>query len=106
MTTKALTQHIVEDQGTRRQIFRVLISMLCVLSLAYVYFIGSITFNILARRTMESTMRENASRVNSLEVEYISLSNSIDVSSGLARGFVETRPTFATRTSLSTVAVR
>jgi hypothetical protein len=108
MTTKAITKHIVNDDQTRKQIFRVLLSALSVLCLCYVYFIGSITFNILERRTLETTMRDTASRVSGLEVEYLTLTNSIDIPRGLARGFVEARKNtiFATRTTGGTVAIR
>jgi hypothetical protein len=107
MTTRAITQHIVEDSYTRKQIFRVLIALLVILSASYIYFIGSITFNIIARRTLEATMRENSSRVSGMEVEYLTLSNKIDIPSGLARGFVETQALFASRSGAAArVALR
>ena len=106
MTTKAFTNQIVNDNGTRKQIFRVLVGASVILSICYVYFIGSITFSIVARKTLESTMRETASRVSTLEVEYLVLSNKIDIPTGLSRGFVDPSSTiFATRTGASAVAM-
>jgi hypothetical protein len=107
MKTLAYTKQIVDDNQTRKQIFRVLVSTVIVLSICYVYFIGSITFSVVARKTLESTMRETSSRVSSLEVEYLTLSNKIDAPTGLARGFVDPHNTiFATRTGASAVAMR
>ncbi len=108
MKTLALTQHIVDSQSTRKQIFRVLITLLVILCLGYVYLIGSMTFNILARRTLESAMRDTSSRVGGLEVEYLTLSNKVNLPSGSALGLVDPKGTtlFATRTSASTVAMR
>ncbi len=107
MKTLAFTKQIVDDNQTRKQIFRVLMSVTIILSICYVYFIGSITFSIVARKTLESTMRETSSRVSSLEVEYLTLSNKVDVPTGIARGFVDPQNTiFATRTTESRVAMR
>lgn len=107
MKTLAFTKQIVDDNQTRKQIFRVLVSAIVILSICYVYFIGSITFSIVARKTLESDMRETSSRVSSLEVEYLTISNQIDKPTGIARGFVDPHNTlFATRTDTSAVAMR
>ncbi len=105
-TAKAITTTFVHDQYVRRTVFRALMIALVVLSLAYVYFIGSITFNVLARKSLENTMRETGSRVSNLELSYMNLSNSLDKNFALAHGFVDAHNTlFATRTT-ARVAIR
>lgn len=107
MKTLTFTKKIIDDSYTRKQIFRVLVASLIVLSICYVYFIGTITFSILARRTLETEMREMAARVSSKEVEYLSLSNKVNVTSGTLLGLVDPKGTiFATRTNTGTVAMR
>lgn len=106
MTTKAYAQNIIEDAHARKQIFRVLAGTLIALSLCYVYFIGSITFNVLARKSLEANLHEVGSHVSELELQYLALSNSIDASLGNSLGFVDAKGTlFATRTDTN-VAMR
>ncbi len=106
-TAKAMTNNIVNDSGTRRTIFKILISLLIVLSLSYVYLIGSITFNVLARKSLENTVHVVGSHVGELELTYLSISNSIDQGYALSHGFVDAHdPLFATRIDAPRVAMR
>ncbi len=106
MTTKNIQNAIVNDYFVQRQIFRILFTSFVLLSLCYVYFIGSITFNVLARKSLETSSRELASQVGELEVKAFTLSNSIDKSFAQAHGFVDAKGTiFAYRDSLR-VALR
>jgi hypothetical protein len=89
MSVKTLKQNIVSDYYTRKKIFRALISMIVVLSLCYVYFIGSTIFSVLARKSLETNAKELASRVGQLEVKYIQLSGSIDSEYGETIGFID-----------------
>lgn len=93
MSTKKITQNIVNDEALRRRIFRVLCGSLLFLSLCYVYLVGSITFNIIARKTLESNINELNSEVGQLELQSIQLVNNIDVSFGKSMGYVEARDT-------------
>jgi glycerol-3-phosphate acyltransferase PlsY len=103
---KEITHDIVENSQTQRTIFRVLISSLILLSLVYVYLIGAITFNVLARKSLDTTVRTLGSHVSELELSYLNETNSIDKSYALAQGFVDTQKSiFATR-GASSVAIR
>lgn len=104
---KTITNTISNDANVQRTIFKSLVASIVLLSVFYIYFIGSITFNVLARKSVESNMREVGSRVSNLELSYLSLSNSIDKNFALSSGFVDaTSPIFAARTDISRVAVR
>lgn len=95
---KAITTNIVENTHTQRTIFRVLISSLIVLSLAYVYLIGAITFNVLARKSLDTTVRSLGSHVSELELSYLNQTNGIDKNYALSQGFVDVQQNiFATR---------
>ena len=63
------------------------------------YIIGSITFNVLARKALENTVRTLSDNVSQLELSYLNNSNQIDKSYALAKGFVDVdHNIFATRT--------
>ncbi len=104
---KAITKDIVENQNTQRIIFRVLIGSLIMLSVAYVYLIGSITFNVLARKSLETNARELGSRIGTLELTYLARANQIDKNHATFLGFVEIHNNiFATRGDSTRVAIR
>ena len=104
---KTITQTLSNDTSAQRTVFKFLVSSLVLLSSVYIYFIGSITFNVLARKSLENNMREVGSRVNNLELTYLSLSNSVDKNFALSSGFVDaSAPIFATRASVSRVAFK
>lgn len=93
MSTNKITQNIANNGALRRRIFRVLCGSILFLSICYVYFIGSITFNIIARKTLETNINELNSHVGQLELESIQLVNNIDVSFGKSIGYVEANGT-------------
>lgn len=104
---KAITANLIENTKTQRALFRILISGLILLSIAYVYLIGSITFNVLARKSLETASRTLGSHVSELELTYLNTANRIDKNYALSLGFVDVHTSiFATRTTPTRVAVR
>ena len=104
--TKIITNEIVENGDTQRLIFRVLLGSIFALSIVYIYFIGSITFNVLARKTLETSVRTLGGHVSELELTYLDSTNKIDKNYALSLGFVETHQNlFATR-EFDRVAIR
>jgi len=104
---KAITNDIVQNTSTQRTIFRVLISALILLSVVYVYLIGSMTFNILARKSLNTTERQLGTQVSALELADLNAANSIDKNYALSLGFVDAQQSiFATRDTTVRVAVR
>jgi glycerol-3-phosphate acyltransferase PlsY len=106
-TAKAITTNIMVNNHTRRTLFRVLVSLLVVLSIIYIYLIGSITFNVLARKSLENTVRTLGTSVSELELTYLNTTNKIDKSYALSLGFVDMHDTlFAARQVSARVAIR
>ena len=104
---KAITNQITNDDYLRRQIFRVLLGSLIALSLGYMYIIGSITFNTLARKSLEKNSQTVGSQVGQLELKYMALSSSIDTTYAMNHGFVNApNSLFANRDSTVRVAMR
>jgi hypothetical protein len=106
-TAKAITNDIVQNTSTQRTIFRILIVALILLSVIYVYLIGSMTFNILARKSLDVAVRSLGDQVSSLELTDLNQSNSIDKAYALSQGFVDAQQNiFATRDTAVRVAIR
>jgi glycerol-3-phosphate acyltransferase PlsY len=104
---KAITNDIVQNAHTQRTIFRVLILSLILLSVVYTYLIGSITFNVLARKTLDTTAHELGSHVSELELSDMTLANKIDKNYAVSIGFVDVQKNiFATRDASVRVALR
>ncbi len=104
---KTMTTELIENTNTQRVILRVLVSGLIVLSIVYVYLIGSITFNVLARKSLETTVRTLGSHVGELELTYLNTANKIDKNYATSIGFVDVHNSlFAARTSTNSVAIR
>jgi hypothetical protein len=104
--TKAIANEIVENSNTRRIIFRILLGSLLSLSVVYIYIIGSITFNVVARKSLETTARITSSNISQLELTYLSEINNINKDKATSLGFVDTKSNvFATR-SITYVAMR
>ncbi len=106
MSAKEITNNIVENANTQRVLFRVLISSLICLAVIYIYLIGSITFNVLARKSLDNTVRTLGSHVSELELSYLSETNQIDKNYALARGFVDVHQSIFANRAITSVAIR
>ena len=97
---KAITTNIAYNRDTQHTLLKAFVGLLIALSVVYVYLIGSITFNVLARKSLEATSRTTGSRVSELELQYLASTNNIDKAYALSKGFVDTNQNiFATRTA-------
>ena len=104
---KAITNDIVQNTNTQRTIFKILVGSLIALSIVYMYMIGSITFNILARKSLEITVSTLSNNVSDLELKYFDSANKIDKNYALSLGFVDVHNNiFASRSSSDSVAIR
>lgn len=104
--TKAIANDIAANTDTRRFIFRIIVSSLICLCLVYVYMIGSITFNVIARKSLETTARNLNSSISQLELTYLSSINSVNKDKAIELGFVETKSNIYATRSINHVAIR
>lgn len=104
--TKIITNDIVANTNTQRIIFKILIALLISLSIVYIYMIGSITFNVVARRSLENTEKQIGSNISQLELTYLTRMNEVDKARAISLGYMETNKNiFAVRT-INYVAMR
>lgn len=83
-----------------KNILNIMIFILAALALFYVLILGNMVFNITERRNLEKEMVVLSNEIGELEVSYLAISNSIDMSLSSAMGFKETKAAFAIRKSL------
>lgn len=96
---------IVNNNGLERNILRGILASAGVLVACYVFIMGNMVFNIIERRALESDARELTNQVGELELQYLNISKSVDLSLAASKGFKETdTKKFATRKSLGSIS--
>lgn len=106
MKMKSIIEERYEDIQNRKIIFRILLGAIIFLSLLYMYFIGSITFNILARKSLEITLQDLGNNLSHTEIEYMALSNKINSDFGKQNGFMEAHGVIFAEKDINRVALR
>ena len=104
--TKAIANEIVENSNTQRVILRILLGSLLSLSIVYIYMIGSITFNVVARKSLDRTGQILNSNISDLELTYLSNMNNINRTLATNNGFVDTKSNIFAKRSITSVAMR
>ena len=103
---KAITANIFENNYTRRILLRVLIGGLVFLFIIYTYFISSITFNVLARKSIQNEVQNLNNSISQLELTYLANLSEVNKEYAISKGFVDAHNNiFATR-STNQVAIR
>jgi hypothetical protein len=103
---KAISNEIAQNNDTKKVIFYILMTSSALLFIVYIYIIGTITFNIVARKSLENTVANLTEKVNNLEISYLNEINKTDKTYALSNGFVEvSNNIFATR-DINHVAIR
>lgn len=105
-TAKAITNDIAQNINTQKILFRILIMGVIVLFTAYLYLIGSITFNVIARKTLENTLVSLSSQVDQLDLAYLNNVNKIDKEYALSLGFVDAHQNIFVSRNINHVAIR
>lgn len=76
------------------------------LFVVYIYLVGSITFNVIARKSLETTVIGLNSQVNQLELSYLGSVNKIDKEYALSKGFVDVHQNIFASRDINHVAIR
>lgn len=81
-------------------VLRAMLFTLAMLALSYALILGSMVFDIVARKNLEKEIQTLSAEVGNLELSYLSLAGSIDLELSRSLGFKEISASFATRRSL------
>lgn len=103
---KEITNDIRENINTQRILFRILIVSSIILCAVYMYLIGSITFNIVARKSLETTIVALTGHVNQLELTYLDNINKTDKEYAISKGFVDVKDNIFASRDINHVAIR
>ncbi len=103
---KKITNDIAQNMNTQKILFRILIVSSVLMFTVYIYLVGSITFNIIARKSLENTLTELTSHVNKLELSYLSNINTIDKEYAISKGFVDVHQSIFAARNINHVAIR
>lgn len=105
--TQKITNDIAQNANTQKKLFRILVSGSIVLFAVYIYLVGSITFDVIARKSLDTTVAKLTSEVNQLDLTYLNSANKINKEYALANGFVDAHQNiFALRDTANRVAIR
>jgi hypothetical protein len=105
--TKAITKDIAQNMNTQKILLKILLIGTASLFFVYIYLVGSITFNVIARKSLENTVSTLSSNVNKLDLVYLDSVNKIDKEFAFKNGFVETKENiFASRNDINRFAIR
>lgn len=103
---KAITNDIAENINTQKILFRILISGSVLLFCVYIYLVGAITFNVIARKSLDNTVIGLNSEVNKLELTYLKTVAGIDKEYAISQGFVENHQSIFASRNINHVAIR
>jgi hypothetical protein len=103
---KIITNEISQNLNMQKNIFKLLLFALISLFVVYIYLVGSITFNIVARRTFENVVISLNSELNQLESEYLTNISKIDRQYAYTKGFVDMGQNIFVTRNINQVAVR
>lgn len=103
---KAITNELSYNIGIQKTLFRIMIIAIVSLAVVYIYLIGSITFNVVARKTLEGTIVGLTSEVKELEIQYLSDINKIDKDYAMSKGFVDVHQNIFASRGDNQVAIR
>lgn len=105
-TANRITNEISQNVSTQLKLFRILTIGCVVLFATYIYLVGSITFNIVARKSLESNVMALTGEVNTLELTYLTNVNSIDKDYAFSKGFVDAHQSVFASRNINHVAIR
>lgn len=93
----------IDTRSNERTIALSLLALLVLLALSYLYFVTSITVNVVGRKSAEAQYSDLRANVGQLELRYLAQTSSIDIDYARELGFIDAQGThFATRGALAT----
>jgi len=92
--------NIVNNYIIQKRVLHILLWSFSILAFCYVLILGNMIFNIIERRALETDTRSLSSEIGSLELQYLSASDKVDLTLAQSMGFKEIKAKFATRKTL------
>jgi len=98
--------NIIDNGDLQRRVLNIMLWILGILIFFYVFFLGNMVFNIVERKALEERTLTLSNEVGNLELEYLSISQKVDLNLAYSLGFKDTKAKYATRkTSLGSINI-
>lgn len=105
MKNYAPNVNIINNNNFSSRLLNTLLLAFGILALSYVLILGNMVWNIVERRTFENEANVLSSRVGELELQYLSMSDKVDLVLALSMGFGEAKTKqFVNRKSIGRVS--
>ncbi|MFA5838923.1 MAG: hypothetical protein WC849_03225 [Candidatus Paceibacterota bacterium] len=86
-----LNKQIAKTSKTEKRIFYILTFFLVIVSVSYIYFMGSTIQNTAQRTNIESEIKTISSQISGLELEYLSAKNNLTLDYAYSIGFKDVK---------------
>lgn len=96
---------IVDNGNLQKRILNIMFWTLGILAFCYVLFLGNMVFNIVERKSLENYAHSLSNEVGALELQYLTMSQKVDLDMAYSLGFKEIKTKFATRKALGSINV-
>ncbi len=104
--TKTIAKDIAQNINTQKFLFHTLLTGSILLFIVYIYLISSITFNVVARKSLENNLIALNNQVNELDLSYLDKINKIDKEYAQSKGFVDSHQNIFVSRNINHVAIR
>ncbi len=95
----------IDGSNLQARILDTMLFTIVILAIFYFLFLANMIWNIVERKSLENYASALSSEVGELELEYIALSERVDLSFAHSLGFEETEAKFANRKAFGSVGM-
>jgi hypothetical protein len=92
------------NNDAERAIFNIILWSFGVLALLYILFLGNMVKDIVGRKSLEARVSTLSNEVRDLELDYLALSNNIDLDFSYSLGFKDAKTTFTAHKSVGLIS--
>jgi len=96
---------IIDSGNLQKKIFDFMLLWIGVLALCYFVFLSSMVWNIVERKSLENYANTLLNEVGTLELQYLSESEKVDLALAHSLGFKEIKAKYATRKALGSMDI-
>ena len=97
--------HIIDNGNLQNRILHMMLWTIAILAFCYIIFLGTMVFNIVERKSLEAYSHTLGNEVGDLELQYLSMSQKIDLNLAYSLGFKDTKAKYATRKALGSISI-
>lgn len=97
--------NIIDHGNLQGRLLHLMLWTLGALALCYVLLLGSMVFNIVERKSLDTYARTLSNEVGNLELKYLSEAQKVDLNLAYSLGFKDIKKTYATRQKFGSISI-